>query len=924
MMGNQLDTTHADVLTRAHISIVNDSVYDLTGISYFTSLQSLDCRFNRLNYLPKLPNSLKIIFCGYNYIDSLDSFPDSLVYFNCVQNSIDTLPELPNTLQKLVCINNRLTALPALDSALTHLFCSGNLLTTLPSLPDSLNVLSCYENQLSSLPSLPTMLDSLICSHNNLSTIPTLPLALTYFDCGANSLASLPSLSANLNYLDCWSNNLVVLPTLPNSLEVLICGENQLTSLPLLPAGLQKLKCYFNQLTFLPSLPNSLLYLDCHHNNISALPALPNSLTFLNCSVNYLTSLPTLSLGLNFLYCNNNLLNIIPSLPATLLILNCNSNPLTGLPALNFGLVELSCSNATLNSLPSLPPSLINLVCSYNNLFVLPALPSSLNNLNCSFNSITSLPSIPSSLNVLHCEYNQINCFDVFPFTLNYLTIHNNPFSCLPNYTPAMDMYILNYPLCIAGDTLTNLNNCPGADGLVGFVYSDANSNCVKDSSDLKLRNIPMKLFDNSGSIISQTTTAINGVYDFPQPPGTYTIQVDTTGLPIMPVCPSPGVDTTLTLTPATNLITDIDFDFNCKPGFDVGIQSIGHCSLPFPGTRHLLHVNAGDITQWFNLHCASGISGIVKIKVTGPVVFDGVGSGALSPLISGDTYTYNIADFGTINNSTAFSFHLLVDSTAGSGSPICIKASVLPVGIDNNYANNTMEYCYQVVNSHDPNYKETYPKYILPGSQEWVSYTVHFQNTGNAPAHNIRIQDTLDSNLDLTTFQVMDYSHFNTTTLNGNVLTVRFPNIMLPDSTVSADSSQAYIQYRIKPKANRPVGTFMYNTAYIYFDYNEPVITNTTINIFEGTPEGVNEEKKAADLIIYPNPSAGFVTIEYKASVKKYSLRIVDVSGRIVKTIDNIIDKKMLLNIEDLDKGIYFISIIDEENIVSKKIIKQ
>jgi hypothetical protein len=36
---------------------------------------------------------------------------------------------------------------------------------------------------------------------------------------------------------------------------------------------------------------------------------------------------------------------------------------------------------------------------------------------------------------------------------------------------------------------------------------------------------------------------------------------------------------------------------------------------------------------------------------------------------------------------------------------------------------------------------------------------------------------------------------------------------------------------YSIKLLNNLPIGTQIKNTAYIYFDFNEAVITNTTVN---------------------------------------------------------------------------------------------
>ncbi|GIV44882.1 MAG: hypothetical protein KatS3mg035_2005 [Bacteroidia bacterium] len=63
------------------------------------------------------------------------------------------------------------------------------------------------------------------------------------------------------------------------------------------------------------------------------------------------------------------------------------------------------------------------------------------------------------------------------------------------------------------------------------------------------------------------------------------------------------------------------------------------------------------------------------------------------------------------------------------------------------------------------------------------MTYTVHFQNNGNAPALNVRILDTLSANLDYTTFRLITASHPVQVFQDKNALTFFFQNIMLPDS---------------------------------------------------------------------------------------------------------------------------------------------
>ena len=481
----------------------------------------------------------------------------------------------------------------------------------------------------------------------------------------------------------------------------------------------------------------------------------------------------------------------------------------------------------------------------------------------------------------------------------------------------------LSYPLCLTG----NSNGCSLAQGVLGYTYKDNNANCNYNSWEIKYSNIHEKLYDSVGTLIGQTFSAMNGVYDFPQPTGTYTVKIDTAGYPYTVQCVHPGIDSTVVLTAGAALQTNVNFDIACKPGFDVGAQSIVKWGHIFPGQVFNIRCIAGDLSNWFGLHCALGISGQVIVTITGPVTYMNSLAGTLTPSVAGNVFTYNVANFGTISSSTAFGLVFTTNANAQNGDVICVNVTVTPTAGDNNTSNNTFNYCYTVVNSFDPNYKETYPEQVAPGFSDYFYYTVHFQNTGTAPAININLQDTLDANLDLNTFQVINYSHYCTSLLNGNRLSFNFPNIQLPDSSSNFDGSQGYVQYRIKPLANLPAGTLIHNKTSIYFDFNAPVVTNTTTNEFM-LGIGVNEMvKEIGDLIIYPNPFTEETTITFAEPQKNTVIKITEVTGRVIRNYELGIrnGKSITIDMRDVAKGIYIVRIEDEnKNVVNRKIVLQ
>jgi hypothetical protein len=106
---------------------------------------------------------------------------------------------------------------------------------------------------------------------------------------------------------------------------------------------------------------------------------------------------------------------------------------------------------------------------------------------------------------------------------------------------------------------------------------------------------------------------------------------------------------------------------------------------------------------------------------------------------------------------------------------------------------------------------------------------TIRFQNTGNAPAINVNIEDTLDSRLDWNTFKMISSSHHCTVlTKEGRNRLWRFNAINLPDSVFDERGSHGFITFSIKPKLTVGIGEVISNKADIYFDYNLPVTTNT------------------------------------------------------------------------------------------------
>lgn len=667
------------------------------------------------------------------------------------------------------------------------------------------------------------------CNNSNIQNME----GIQYFDnldtlkCFENSIVYLPRVANSVKMLLCYTNLLDSLPALPDSLSYIDCSGNNLTYLPPLPGQLRDLKCIWNQLTTIPTLPNQLRTLICSNNQINSLPSIPPLIT-LDCHDNLLTSLPPLS-SVYYLKCWNNQLASLPALPSNMWELSCFNNLLTSLPVLPPSMHTLQCGQNQLTALPSLPNTIINFNCQYNLLTSIPAFPASVQNIDVSSNQLTSLPELPDSIVSLNCGDNPLACLPQLKYIANHIDFRNTNVSCLPNYGSVATSYppLSSLPLC----GLFNNAGCAVFWNVSGRAYYDGNRDCGFDSADVRLKNVNTQL-QIGGAVRQQALTGGEGFYSFDlDTPGDYDLSVDTANIPFRVLCPANNIISN-TLTAVDSLHYGNDFSLECKNGFDLVAWSI-YSSLFRPAAYSAVYSKAGDLANFYGVRCALGVSGSVQLVMTGPVRYISPAAGSLMPSsVSGGTITWNIADFGTVNFFSDFNVIVQTDTSAQIGSIICFTLIVNPIAGDLNPVNNTLTHCYVVVGSFDPNDKQVYPFSNIDSTQKELTYTIRFQNTGTSEAQHIYIDDTLDNNLDPSAFQLLAYSHEPLVQLWENVVRFNFPNINLPDSTTNEPESHGYVQFKVKLKDHLPAGTQIQNTAYIYFDFNAPVVTNTTTNI--------------------------------------------------------------------------------------------
>ncbi|MBL7930373.1 MAG: T9SS type A sorting domain-containing protein [Bacteroidia bacterium] len=238
------------------------------------------------------------------------------------------------------------------------------------------------------------------------------------------------------------------------------------------------------------------------------------------------------------------------------------------------------------------------------------------------------------------------------------------------------------------------------------------------------------------------------------------------------------------------------------------------------------------------------------------------------------------------------------------------------------------------VLSSYDPNFKEvspqgTGPQGYIDGKDSILTYVIHFQNTGSYYAQNIVVVDTIDTDLNIGTLRPGYSDHNFTTTVDENrVARFSFKNINLPWQSQYGDAlSSGMFVYSIKLKKNLAPLTQIKNKAAIYFDYNEPVITNTTLNTISlATGLSALNARMSDNSVLFPNPASNHVTLNFASKESAAGhLTIFDLSGREVVSKDvtvNAGENSLTENTSSFQDGVYLVQVKTAEQVICKKLI--
>jgi uncharacterized repeat protein (TIGR01451 family) len=238
---------------------------------------------------------------------------------------------------------------------------------------------------------------------------------------------------------------------------------------------------------------------------------------------------------------------------------------------------------------------------------------------------------------------------------------------------------------------------------------------------------------------------------------------------------------------------------------------------------------------------------------------------------------------------------------------------------------NNNSSVTQAVIAAYDPNDKtEAHGEKInftTFNEQDYLNYTIRFENTGNTGASKVVVKDILDEKLEESSLIMISSSHNYFLDRVEKNLEWTFDDIFLPVSIPNSDIGKGYINFKIKPKTGFAVGDIIPNTAEIYFDFNPAIITNTFNTEFVETLGNATFNKNSIQL--YPNPAKESFTIHNYGTETINDICIYEISGKRIFQQRKSFENQTTIPISNFAKGIYTVEIIsDNKYKITKKLV--
>lgn len=454
--------------------------------------------------------------------------------------------------------------------------------------------------------------------------------------------------------------------------------------------------------------------------------------------------------------------------------------------------------------------------------------------------------------------------------------------------------------------------NSPAANlnRISGQVIADLNSDCLFDSVDYALRNKPVIFHNNSLNTDAYIYTDMLGYYSKSVDTGSYTFTTSNIASQFY-----------TSNCPATGSYTVYFSQLNDSSDNNIFADSIAqYCAALTPG----LWATGEDFwsalgtcdTGYVTIRCIN--SGVATDSVKLLLTLNDSTSILNSPVpyttIAANQYLFDIGEMVAGDDT---SITLMVKYGCDTmGTPYCFAVDAQGIFPSHCFGfNNHESVCSYVGVPFDPNaiYVAS-SKHSALGAKPYLqtendddfTYTVTFQNTGTAVAHNVKLEIPLSNKIDEYTLAPSIASvDYHWLVLNHKLI-VDFTGIELPDSNVNESGSHGYFKFQLKQKPGNVGGDLIPHAASIYFDNNSAVVTNTaTVEIIDTVALAVHEltDFKAT---LFPNPAKNRIDITLSSPA---DLKVYDILGQLVLS-KKLTESKTSFDISAWTNSVYILSI--------------
>jgi uncharacterized repeat protein (TIGR01451 family) len=357
------------------------------------------------------------------------------------------------------------------------------------------------------------------------------------------------------------------------------------------------------------------------------------------------------------------------------------------------------------------------------------------------------------------------------------------------------------------------------------------------------------------------------------------------------------------------------NFAITALPYADLAVAVYNFLTPPRPGftyKNNILYTNNG--TQ--------SMSGTLTFNHDSSVTITEISQAGTVATPTG--FTYNFTDLDPQETrSIIVTMPVPTIPTVALGQLLTNTASITQPEGDLIPSNNQNTLAQVIVGSYDPNDKtEIHGGKIVSAdfsADDFLTYTIQFENTGTYPAENVKVNDVLDAQLDETSVRMVTSSHPCTLIRDGKNLNWHFNGIDLPPSVTNTTIGHGFLTFKVKPKPGYVVGDLIPNVARIYFDFNPAIVTEPCLTEFVNA---LATQSFAFDNLQYsPNPVKNILKLSNDTKIEKVTVTSM-LGQTVLEQSSN--DLKPEVDFSTLSNGVYFVKIVAQNQQKQIKVVKQ